>query len=83
LKNIKININGVLGIKFMIFFPILAGQTVLDLGCAVRDQAADFIKRGARVIGVDINNDLLNEARSRFPKSARFIIHQILGIYQN
>lgn len=53
--------------------PDLDGQTVLDLGCAVGDQAADLIKRGARVIGIDINEDLLDEARSRCPQKAQFI----------
>jgi len=53
--------------------PNLMGQTVLDLGCGVGDQSADFIKRKAHVIGVDLNDDLLNEARSRCPKNARFI----------
>ena len=27
--------------------PPLAGQTVLDLGCAVGDQAAELVARGA------------------------------------
>ena len=45
--------------------PSLQGQTVLDLGCGVGDQAADLAARGARVIGVDMNEDLLREARSR------------------
>lgn len=55
------------------FLPGMANQTVLDLGCGVGDQAADFIARGARVIGIDMNDDLLNEARFRCPKNARFI----------
>lgn len=53
--------------------PDLADQTILDLGCAIGTQAADFIKRGAQVIGIDLNDDLLNEARSRCPQNARFI----------
>ena len=35
--------------------PPLAGQVVLDLGCAVGDQAALLAERGAYVIGIDGN----------------------------
>jgi SAM-dependent methyltransferase len=38
---------------------------VLDLGCAVGDQAAELARCGARVIGIDMNEELLHEARSR------------------
>jgi SAM-dependent methyltransferase len=52
--------------------PALQGQTVLDLGCGVGDLAAEFVSRGARVIGVDINEELLREARSRRLPNAEF-----------
>lgn len=52
--------------------PPLHGQTVLDLGCGVGDLAAEFVARGARVIGVDLNEDLLREARSRQLANAEF-----------
>lgn len=45
--------------------PPLAGCTVLDLGCAVGDVAAELAARGARVIGVDANEELLRAARAR------------------
>jgi SAM-dependent methyltransferase len=45
--------------------PPVRGQIVLDVGCAVGDQAAEFVARGAGVIGVDIDHKLLEEARSR------------------
>lgn len=45
--------------------PPIRGQVVLDLGCAVGDQAAELVARGARVIGVDLNPTLIEEARSR------------------
>lgn len=45
--------------------PPVRGQVVLDLGCAVGDQAAEFAARGARVIGVDIDQKLIEAARSR------------------
>ena len=52
--------------------PALQGQTVLDLGCGVGDLAAEFVNRGARVIGVDINEELLREAWARQLPNAEF-----------
>ncbi|HEX5718554.1 MAG TPA: class I SAM-dependent methyltransferase [Thermoanaerobaculia bacterium] len=52
--------------------PALQGQTVLDLGCGVGDQAAELVTRGARVIGVDMNEELLREAQSRHLANADF-----------
>jgi len=52
--------------------PPLSGKSILDLGCAVGDQAAEFVARGARVIGVDANEELLLEARSRCLVNAEF-----------
>ena len=52
--------------------PSLRGQTVLDLGCGVGDLAAEFVARGARVIGVDMSEELLHEARSRQLSNAEF-----------
>lgn len=52
--------------------PPVAGQTVLDLGCAVGDLAAELVARGARVIGLDANEELLGEARSRGLAGAEF-----------
>ncbi|NGP77100.1 class I SAM-dependent methyltransferase [Balneolaceae bacterium YR4-1] len=55
------------------FLPEMKGQTVLDMGCGVGDQARDFAKQGARVIGVDMNQELLDIARRNCPKNTRFI----------
>lgn len=52
--------------------PSFQGQAVLDLGCGVGDLAAEFVNRGARVIGVDLNEELLGEARSRQLSNAEF-----------
>lgn len=49
--------------------PPLRDQLVLDLGCGVGDQAAELAKRGARVVGVDSNEELLREARRTHPDS--------------
>lgn len=52
--------------------PAMAGQTVLDLGCAVGDQAAALVARGARVIGVDANDQLVEVARAKRLRDAEF-----------
>ncbi len=52
--------------------PPLGGQTVLDLGCGVGDLAAELEARGARVIGLDGNEELLREARARGLANAEF-----------
>ena len=53
--------------------PPLRGQTVLDLGCGIGDQAALLVDRGARVIGVDANDEILDAARSRSLENAQFV----------
>lgn len=50
----------------------LQGQTVLDMGCAVGEQAAALAVRGARVIGVDGNEALIAAARAREIPGASF-----------
>ena len=52
--------------------PSLENATVLDLGCAIGDQAAELADRGARVIGIDGNAELLDVARSRGIVNAEF-----------
>jgi len=52
--------------------PPLHGQTVIDLGCGVGDLAAELVARGARVIGCDMNEEFLREARSRQLSNAEF-----------
>ncbi|HEX6811682.1 MAG TPA: class I SAM-dependent methyltransferase [Planctomycetota bacterium] len=52
--------------------PALAGQTVLDLGCGVGDQAAELVGRGASVLGFDTNEELLREARAMRLPHAEF-----------
>ena len=52
--------------------PYLSGQTVLDLGCGVGDQAVELIARDVRVIGVDMNEELLRAARVRQLGNAEF-----------
>ena len=45
---------------------------MLDLGCGIGDQAAELVARGARVIGIDRNEELLEAARSRGLRNAEF-----------
>jgi len=42
--------------------PLQAGQTVLDLGCGVSDQAREIVSRGCKVIGLDGNQELIDAA---------------------
>ena len=60
--------------------PPLGGRTVLDLGCGVGDQAAELAARGARVIGIDVNEELLGEARSRGLPGAEFRIADLRAV---
>ena len=52
--------------------PDVSGRTVLDLGCGIGDQAAELAARGAHVVGFDMNDDLLEAARSRRIRNAEF-----------
>lgn len=52
--------------------PQVAAQRVLDLGCGIGDQAAELTTRGAHVLGIDSNEELLREARSRGLPNASF-----------
>jgi SAM-dependent methyltransferase len=52
--------------------PPLPGSTILDLGCGPGDQAAELVARGARVIGIDLNEELLREARNQGLRDAEF-----------
>lgn len=49
------------------FVPVQKGQRVLDLGCGVGQMSARFAKLGADPIGVDLNEELLQTARSLYP----------------
>ena len=52
--------------------PSLEGKTVYDIGCAIGDHSECLAERGARVIGLDGNAELLEVARAREIKNARF-----------
>lgn len=52
--------------------PPLAGRTVLDLGCGMGDLACELVQLGARVVGFDANEELLEHARGRGLRGAEF-----------
>lgn len=52
--------------------PPVDGKTVLDLGCGIGDQSAELAARGACVIGLDAQDELLAAARSRGLPHAEF-----------
>lgn len=53
--------------------PLKPGQTVLDLGCAVGDQARELASRGCHVIGLDANRELIDAAIAAQPPHCRFL----------
>ncbi|MGC1175384.1 class I SAM-dependent methyltransferase [Polaromonas sp.] len=54
--------------------PNLNGKKVLDLGCAVGTQSKDLAERGATVVGVELNPELLAVARSKNIPRATFLL---------
>jgi SAM-dependent methyltransferase len=59
--------------------PLVPGDTVLDLGCAIGDHAADLAARGGRLIGIDANAELLAVARARGIADAEFQLTDLAG----
>jgi 2-polyprenyl-3-methyl-5-hydroxy-6-metoxy-1,4-benzoquinol methylase len=59
--------------------PGLDGRTVLDLGCAAGDLAWAFAGRGARVIGMDLDEECLRAARALDLPGARFEKRDLRG----
>jgi SAM-dependent methyltransferase len=54
--------------------PLRAGDRVLDLGCGIGDAAALLGERGARVVGVDLQEESLAAARARNLPNATFAV---------
>jgi SAM-dependent methyltransferase len=57
--------------------PPLEGARVLDLGCAIGDQARDLAALGAQVLGIDADENLLARATSRGIVGAKFELGDI------
>lgn len=66
--------------EVMDLLPPLVGTTVLDLGCGIGDQAAQLAKRGARVLGLDTNGELLAAAQARSIPNAEFRLGDLKAI---
>lgn len=54
--------------------PLAPGQNILDLGCAVGDQARALAARGCSVIGLDSNPELIAAASASSPPRCRFLL---------
>jgi SAM-dependent methyltransferase len=53
------------------------GKRVLDVGCASGGLSEAFVKRGASVVGVDLNPRLIERARGRLGSTAEFRVADI------
>lgn len=61
----------------------LAGRLVLDLGCGIGDQARDLSRRGAHVVGIDANQDVIDYANRRGIPHARFLCDNITNLKEH
>ena len=57
--------------------PPLGNSRVLDLGCAIGDQSRDLAARGAQVLGIDGNAELVGHARAHRIAGATFEVGDI------
>lgn len=53
--------------------PLQPGQTILDLGCGIGDQARELASRGCKVIGLDGNQELIDAAILEQPLNCEFL----------
>lgn len=53
---------------------IQLGQTVLDLACGTGFFAREFLKKGAKVVGVDVSEELLQIARKNSDKKIQYVV---------
>ncbi|MBN2637127.1 MAG: class I SAM-dependent methyltransferase [Prolixibacteraceae bacterium] len=59
----------------------LAGKTILDIGCATGELAFQLAESGAKVTGIDLNEDLLQQAKSKKAhKNCRFQAGNMLDL---
>src|SRR5918999_6023898 len=55
----------------------LRGKRVLDVGCAAGHLSELFLDGGARVVGIDLNERLVERARERLGGRAEFLVADI------
>lgn len=55
----------------------LSEAHVVDLGCGIDDQSRDLSRLGARVLGVDANQEIIDHAVARKIPRARFVCDSI------
>jgi ubiquinone/menaquinone biosynthesis C-methylase UbiE len=60
--------------------PEFRGHTILDLGCGVGDQSAELVARGARVVGFDMNDELIGTARAKRLANAEFHVADLRSL---
>lgn len=61
----------------------ISGRLVLDLGCGVGDQARDLSRRGAHVLGIDANQDVIDHANRRGIPRSRFLCDNITNLKEH
>lgn len=61
----------------------ISGRLVLDLGCGIGDQAQDLSGRGAHVLGIDANPDVIDYANQRGIPRARFLCDDIANLKEH
>jgi ubiquinone/menaquinone biosynthesis C-methylase UbiE len=58
--------------KFVSYLP--KKSNILDLGCAYGRDAAIFIKKGHKVIGIDLSRNMIKAAKARVPKAKFYVM---------
>jgi SAM-dependent methyltransferase len=58
--------------RVLSLLPSMDGHVVLDLGCGIGDQALELTALGARVVGLEANQELLATAQARGIARANF-----------
>ena len=66
--------------ELIIHLPNREGSTILDLGCGIGDLSRDLCERGANVIGVDANAEVIEYARSRGIKNSDFRVGDLVDL---